>query len=233
MLEKMCARHGLNINRILKSKELEQFAKKASYEDSDAILSAIGYGKLSPLQVIGIFVPHEHLVPEAERKEKEKESILGKIVRKLTRTKGLVKVSGYSDMLVSFGKCCNPVPGDSIVGFVTRGRGVSVHVTDCPKVVGMDPTRKVEVDWDASSDATHIAKIRVVCADRPGLLASMTEAITSEGVNISAATIHTTEDQTAVNDFELEIKNSTQLRDVMKALERLKGIISVQRVRGG
>lgn len=233
MLEKACERHGLNINRVLKSRELDQFAKNASYEDSDAILSAIGYGKISPVQVIALFIPHEQLVPEEERREKEKESVLGKIVRRLTRAKGLVKVSGYSDMLVNFGKCCNPVPGDSIVGFVTRGRGVSVHVADCPKVVGMDPTRKVEVEWDESSDAIHIAKVRVVCADRPGLLASMTEAITSEGVNISAATIHTTEDQTAVSDFDLEIKNSTQLRDVIKALERLKGIISVQRVRGG
>jgi len=233
ILEKTCERYGLNINRVLKSKELSEFAKKSSYEDSDAILSSIGYGKISALQVIGLFVPHDQLAKEEIRKEKEKESVIGKIVRRLTKAKGLVKVSGYSDMLVNFGKCCNPVPGDPIVGYVTRGRGVSIHVTDCDKVVGMDPARRVDVEWDVSAGAVHTAKIRVVCADRPGLLASMTEAITAEDVNISAATIQTKEDQTAVNDFELEIKDLTQLRNVMKALERLKGIISVQRIRGG
>ncbi len=233
VLEKACGHHGLNINRVLKSREMEEFAKNASYEGADAILSAIGYGKISALQIVGLFVPHDQLVPEEAAREKARESVIGKIVRRLTRAKGLVKVSGYSDMLVNFGKCCNPVPGDSIVGFVTRGRGVSVHVSDCPKVVGMDPTRRVDVEWDQSSDATHIAKIRVVCADRPGLLANITEAITAEGVNISAASIHTMEDQTAVNNFDLEIKNITQLRDVIKALERLKGIISVHRVREG
>jgi GTP pyrophosphokinase len=232
ILEKACERYSLNINRILKSRELGNFAKKSSYEDPDAVLSAIGYGKISPLQIIGLFVPHDQLTTEEAQKEKEKESVLGKIVKRLTRAKGLVKVSGYADMLVNFGKCCNPVPGDPIVGFVTRGRGVSIHVADCDRVVGMDPARRVDVEWDESSGAVHTAKIRVVCADRPGLLASMTEAITKEGVNISAASIQTMEDQTAVNNFELEIKDITQLRNVMKALERLKGIISVQRVRG-
>lgn len=233
MLEKMAGRYGLNINKILKSHELENFAKNASYEDADAILSAIGYGKISPMQIIGLFVPHDELMPEEAVREKEKESVIGKIVKRLTRPKGLVKVSGFSDMLVNFGKCCNPVPGDSIVGFVTRGKGVSVHVSDCPKVVGQDPTRRVDVEWDESSDALHTANIRVVCADRPGLLAAMTEAITAEGVNISAASIQTREDQTAVNNFELEIRNVAQLRNVIKSLERLKGIISVQRMRSG
>jgi len=233
MLEKACDKYGLNINRILKSRELDEYAKKSSYEDADAVLSAIGYGKISPVQIIALFIPHEQLVPEEVAKEKERESVIGKIVRRLTRPKGLVKVSGYSDMLVGFGKCCNPVPGDSIVGYVTRGRGVSVHVSDCPKVVGMDPARRVYVDWDESSEAVHTVRIRIVCADRPGLLASMTEAITGEGVNISAASIQTLEDHTAVNNFELEIKNVTQLRNVIKALEHIKGIISVQRVRGG
>ncbi len=233
ILEKAAGRYGLNINRMLKSRELDEFAKNASYDGADAILSAIGYGKISPTQIIGLFISHDQLMPEEAAKEKEKESVIGKIVRRLTRPKGLVKVSGYSDMLVNFGKCCNPVPGDSIVGFVTRGRGVSIHVSDCPKVVGQDPTRRVDVEWDESSDALHTAKIRVVCADRPGLLAAMTEAITAEGVNISAASIQTREDQTAVNNFDLEIKNVAQLRNVIKSLERLKGIISVQRVRSG
>jgi GTP pyrophosphokinase len=138
-----------------------------------------------------------------------------------------------SDMLVHFGKCCNPLPGDPIVGYVTRGRGVSIHVADCPKVVGLDPARRIDVSWDVADGALSEATIRVVCVDRPGLLASITDAITNQGVNISAAAVRTTEDKTAVNTFELQIKDVGQLRSVIKSLERLKGIISVERLRQG
>lgn len=229
MLDKACHRYGLNLNRVLKSKELEEYTRKASYENTEAILAAIGYGKVSPLQIISLFISKEEL--EGEQKPAEKETVLGKLVKRLTRPKGLVKVGGFSDMLVHFGKCCNPVPGDPIVGYVTRGRGVSIHVADCPRVVGMDPARRVDVEWDMKSQATHSVKIRVVCVDRPGLLANITDAITNEKVNISAASIQTMDDQTAVNLFDLEIKDINQLRNVMKAISHIKGIISVERVR--
>lgn len=229
MLEKACQKYGLNVNKILKSNEMDQYARKASYENADAVLSAIGYGKISPVQVVALFIPHERMVHEEAAKGKE--SVIGKLVRRLTRPKGLVKVSGVSDVLISFGKCCNPVPGDSIVGYVTHGRGVSIHVCDCPKVVGMDPARKVEVEWDMSSTAKHNVRIKVICVDRPGILAAITDAITAEKVNITAASVHTMEDKTAVNEFDLEIKDLAQLRNLFKALERLKGIISVERVR--
>lgn len=231
MLEKACQKYGLNVNKILKSNEMDQFAKKSSYESADAVLSAIGYGKISPTQVVALFVPHDQMFHEEAARERE--SVIGKIVRRLTRPKGLVKVSGVSDVLISFGKCCNPVPGDSIVGYVTHGRGVSIHVSDCPKVLGMDPARKVDVEWDMSSRATHNVRIKVICFDRPGILAAITDAITAENVNITAASVHTMEDKTAVNEFDLEIKDLTQLRNLFKALERLKGIISVERVREG
>ncbi len=228
MLEKACEKYGLNVNKVLKSAEIEEFAKKASYENAEAILSAIGYGKITPTQITSLFVPHEKLVEE----RKEKESVIGKIVKRLTRPKGLVKVGGISDVLISFGRCCNPVPGDPIVGYVTHGRGVSIHISDCPKVLGMDPARKVDVEWDMSSTATHFVRIKVICVDRPGILAAITDAITGEKVNISSASVHTLEDKTAVNEFELEVRDLSQLRNVIKALERLKGIISVERVRG-
>lgn len=137
-----------------------------------------------------------------------------------------------SDMLVSFGKCCNPIGGDPIVGYVTRGRGVSVHVIDCPRVVGMDPGRRIDVQWESSGDFVRVARLRVMCLNRPGLLAGMTEAMTSNGANITAASVKSNEDQTAENLFDLEIKDVAQLRKIMKALERVKGVISVERAKG-
>lgn len=232
ILEKVCTKYNLSITRVLKSKELDEYAGKLSYSGTDTILSAIGYGKIAPLEIVELFVPKEKISEvESHHEDEKKESVIGRLVKKLTRSKGLVKVGGYSDMLVQFGKCCNPVPGDSIVGFVTRGRGVSIHVADCPRVVGMDPDRRVQVSWDMSSGATHIAKLRVVSMDQQGLLSKMTDAITHEGINISGASIHTLEDRTAVNLFELEIKDVEQLRKLIKALERIKGVISVERLR--
>ncbi|HPQ80201.1 MAG TPA: bifunctional (p)ppGpp synthetase/guanosine-3',5'-bis(diphosphate) 3'-pyrophosphohydrolase [bacterium] len=230
LLGKACERYGLGLGQILKSKELDRFARNASYDGANAILAAIGYGKFSPKQILALFVPHDKLYPED--RPQSQESVLGKIVGKLKRPRGLVKVGGMGDMLVSFGKCCNPIPGDPIIGFVTRGRGVSVHVRDCPKILGQDQERIINVEWDMSNSASRVARIKIVCVDRPGMLAHMTEAITKEGANIAGAQIHVNDDKTATNIFDVDIKDLSQLRHVIKALERVKGIISVERVRG-
>jgi guanosine-3',5'-bis(diphosphate) 3'-pyrophosphohydrolase len=229
LLEKECRKYQLTMSHVLKSRELEQFAKKASYDTAESVLAAIGYGKFSPLQIVALFVPHERLHPE--EKARQGESVIGRIVRRLKRPKGMVKVGGMSDMMLHFAKCCNPVPGDPIVGFVTRGRGVTVHVADCEKVIGQDMERLINVEWDMTNAASRIARIRVVCADRPGMLAKMTEAISEQGSNIAGASIRINDDKTATNSFDVEIKDLAQLRAVMKALERVKGIISVERVR--
>ncbi len=233
LLEKALSKYRVNLNKAIKSKEMLEFAKKASYDSVESVLAAVGYGKISPMQVVAVFVPHEELHPEERPKQKEPMSVVGKLVKKLTKSRGLVKVSGMSDMLVHFGKCCSPLPGDTIVGYVTRGRGVSIHVNDCPKVVGMDPARRIDVEWDSPEGALSEATIRIVCVDKPGLLASITDAITNESVNIAAASVRTTEDHTAINTFELQLKDVNQLRAVIKSLERLKGIISVERVKAG
>ncbi len=230
LLEKACRKYKLNIAQVLKSRELKEFADRSSYNDAEAILAAVGYGKFSPLQIVALFVPPEALRTDDQKKEKE--SVIGKLVRRLKRPRGLVKVGGMGDMLVSFGKCCNPVPGDPIIGYVTRGRGVSIHVSDCPKVLGQDPERLINVEWEKSNAATRVARIRVVCVDQQGMLTKMTEAITEQGSNIAGASIHINDDKTATNDFDVEIRDLTQLRQIIKAMERVKGIISVDRVRG-
>jgi len=231
LLEKECRRYGLNVNQVLKSDELEEFANKASYCKEEGLLSAVGYGKISPMQIIALFVPHEKLHPEDRPRDKEAESVIGKIVKKLKRSKGMVKVGGMSDMMVSFGKCCNPVPGDPIVGYVTRGRGVVIHVKDCEKVLGQDDERFINVEWDMSNAQSRVTRVKAVCADRPGILAKMTEAISQQGGNIVGASIKVNDDKTATNLFEVEIKDIAQLRAVIKGLERVKGMISVERIR--
>jgi GTP pyrophosphokinase len=228
IFEKECAKHGLTVSKLLKSHEMGEFCEEMKYRDADAVLVAIGYGKLSSHQVLQAIVPKEDL----HETEQPKESIWEKVVGKITgKQKGLVKVGGITDVLVTFGKCCNPVPGDSIIGYVTHGKGVSVHIRDCAKILSADTARLVNVEWDKTGDLSRVARIKVVCADRPGLLANMTEIFTESGINIVQADIKTMEDRKAINIFDVEIKDVGQLRRVMQSLEGIKGVISVERVR--
>ncbi|PIR17436.1 MAG: GTP pyrophosphokinase [Deltaproteobacteria bacterium CG11_big_fil_rev_8_21_14_0_20_49_13] len=229
IFEKECAKHGLSSSRILKSDEMEKYLREMHIKEPASMFVSIGYGRLSAHQVILHLVPKEQLnLPETQKKETIWQKVVGKITK---RQKGLVKVGGLSDVLVTYGKCCNPVPGDSIIGYVTHGKGVSVHIRDCQKMLSADPERLVQVEWDSSSETSRIAKIRVICVDRQGILANMTEAITEEGVNITQAEVRTMEDKKAINVFDIEIKNTDELRSVIHALEKLKGVISVERMR--
>lgn len=231
LLEKAAGRAGLSLSRVLDDPAVKNFAKEASYESAEALLVPIGYGKISPVQIVHLVAPEE--------KNTEKKGIadnvtgvIGKFVKKFGKSRDPVRVGGISNMLVSFGRCCNPVVGDPIIGFVTRGRGVSVHVADCPRVIGLDPDRRIDVEWASDAEVSRTARIRVVCSNRPGLLAGMTESITEHGANISAASCRTNEDLTATNIFDVDIKNIAMLRKIMKSLERVKGVISVERLRG-
>jgi guanosine-3',5'-bis(diphosphate) 3'-pyrophosphohydrolase len=232
LIEKEFARFDLNPTKFLKGESLDHLLKETGFQNLDSLAISVGYGKLSPLSVVSKLVPKEILLEKTVESSKP-ETVLSKIFKKVKeRGRSIVKVGGYDDILVSLGRCCSPLPGDSIVGFITRGRGVVVHLSDCPKVLATDPERRVEVAWDERTDSSHHAKLKVVSSDRPGLLASMSKIISNEGVNISQASIRTTNDQKAINIFEVEIKNTQQLRGVIRSLEKLSGIINVERIRG-
>ncbi len=233
LLEKEFEKFHLSAARYLKGYDLDLLLKESGFQNLEGLAIHVGYGKISPSFVVSKLVPKEKMgeVPSGERPTSD--NIVSRIFKKVKeRGKSIVKVGGYNDIMVILGRCCLPLPGDAIVGFITRGRGVTVHTADCPKVLATDPERQVDVAWDNQNETLHYAKIKVVSTDRPGLLASMTKVISNEGVNISQASIRTTSDQKAVNLFEIEIKDAPQLREVIKALNRLKGIISVERIRG-
>lgn len=231
LIEKEFERYSLSPSKYLKSDLLDRVLNDMGYQSYETLAMSVGYGKISPITFVSKLVPKEKLL-EKQAPQKP-ETVISKIFNKVKeRGRSIVKVGGIDDIMVTLGRCCSPLPGDSIVGFITRGRGVTIHGADCPKVMETDPERRVDVEWDEKSEATHHAKLKVVSSDRPGLLASMSKVISNEGVNISQASIRTTNDQKAVNIFEVEIKNTGQLRGVMRALEKLGGIINVERIRG-
>ena len=228
LLGKECQRHSLNLNQVLKSKELKAYIKKSAYSGAESLIAGIGYGKVSPIQIVSLFQTAEER--EEARKKAEQDTILGRIAKKIIKPKDVVKVGGKSGVLVNFANCCNPVPGDHITGYVTRGRGVTIHLRDCPRVVGMDPDRMIGVAWE-DKGGFHMAKIRIVCSDKPRMLADMTEAIASQDANISGVSAITGDDRTATCIFELRVNDLKHLRSVMKSIEKIKGVISVERLR--
>src|SRR3990170_3096986 len=167
------------------------------------------------------------------RTEEREESMLERIIQTLTRsTKSGVLVKGFDDVMIRFGNCCTPLPGENIVGYITRGRGITIHKHNCSQLLDVDPARKIDVAWDRGFKETRPARIEVICADRPGILSSITRSIASSDINISKAEIHSTDDERAIGKFEIAVLDLNQLEGVMKSIKRLKGVISVERVLG-
>ncbi len=140
-------------------------------------------------------------------------------------------MSGQPDVLVRFGKCCAPLPGDDVVGFVTRGRGVTVHVKACPRMFEADPERRIDVEWQPETADPWRIKMRVVSQDRPGLLATVTKTISAAGINIGAARVVTTQDQMAEQNFDVWVTDAEALNAVMREIGKIRGVVSVERMR--
>ena len=191
----------------------------------------MGYGKVSPRQVISKILPPEEL-PQLKELEESKEKRPERVFK--PKTGEGIKISGIEDILFKFSKCCNPLPGDEIVGYITRGRGVSIHTTDCPNVQQLmyDAERRIDAEWDLAQIGSHQVKIMVLIGkDRPGVLAEISSAISSTNTNITQAEVKVTEEKTGQNTFVLEVSDLNQLKTVIAAIQKVDGVISVERVR--
>jgi len=226
--EKDFRRYSINLQKIQKSGEFKKIAAEFGYAADDDLLAAVGYGKISSSQIVGKILPHEKLKERAEHKESRLESIINKLKGK---SSGVVEIGGLDDVLVRFGKCCNPVPGDEIVGFITRGKGVTVHTADCQFAMESDPDRRVDVAWNKVKTAVLPVKIRVLCHDVKGILATITLAITNCEANIASAQIQSTIDQRGENIFEVNVTDLAHLQKVMNSLMKIKGVIKVERIK--
>jgi GTP pyrophosphokinase len=228
IMEKEFRRFSLNLNKLQKAGELKRVATEFGYVGDDDLMAAVGYGKLSCNQVLGKLLPEEKLA----EKQDLKESRIGKALNKLTgKSTSAIQIGGVEDVLVRFGKCCNPVPGDEIVGFITRGRGVTVHTADCPIALENDPERRIAVDWNRERKAALPVKIKVSCHDQKGILANITLAITNCEANISSASIQSTVDRRGVNIFEVDVTSLEHLNRVMNNIMKVNGVTHVERMK--
>ncbi len=228
ILERDLGRHQLNLAKLRSDGTLRRVAGELGQKDEDTLLAGLGYGKVTAQQVLGKLLSPEEL----ERRREKGEGRLQRLLRMVSRqTKSGVQVSGVEDMLVRFGKCCSPLPGERITGFITRGRGVTVHSLDCPKVLESDPQRRIDVQWEDGKGTPRPVRVEVTCIDQPGLLAAMSKAISSAGINITRAQVHALGDRKAQNVFELMVASADELNRVMRSLGRVRGVMKVARVR--
>ncbi|MBW1645489.1 MAG: bifunctional (p)ppGpp synthetase/guanosine-3',5'-bis(diphosphate) 3'-pyrophosphohydrolase [Deltaproteobacteria bacterium] len=222
--EREFARHKLSFNKELKQGKLDEVARRFSLQTADALLAAIGRGKISARQVINRLYPELRQAAKQEKKSRE-----GEKRRQRTPGEGIT-IKDIDDVMVRFAKCCNPLPGDPVIGFITRGRGVTIHRPDCKHVLKSDPERQIEVTWNLDRQVSHNIKIRVLCEDRKGILAEISAAISCEEANISSVRVSTNIDRNAVCFFTIGVTDLTQLRRVINSVERIKGVIEVQRL---
>ncbi|MBW1701887.1 MAG: bifunctional (p)ppGpp synthetase/guanosine-3',5'-bis(diphosphate) 3'-pyrophosphohydrolase [Deltaproteobacteria bacterium] len=225
-LEKALEQVHMSIANITKSDQLSAIAKELSFHSVEDLVAQIGLGKVSPRQVIG------RLKLKLGIKEEKPAGLVSKMVDRITRRREDhgINVKGVSDMLVRFANCCHPIPGDAVIGFITRGRGITIHHKNCSHILKADPDRLVELSWEPSKDDVYLAKIRVTSVERKGVLADVSNIITQKDANIIQADVKTTMDNKGIALFAIEVENSKQLQDIMGAIKKVKNVLIVERL---
>ena len=205
---------AVGVDRIM------EIARAYKYENLDDFYAAVGYGAVGAQQVVtrlGVVDDAQLTLPPTAAPPSPSRQ-------------GGVRVKGVGDLLVRFGQCCHPIPGDPIIGFITRGKGVTVHLRNCRTVLGeRETSRLIEVDWESQVQQTYPISIRVEAYDRTGLLSDVSQVVAEAKVNILAANLAVTPDRTATVRATIEVASVAQLARVMSRLEQLKDVISVQR----
>jgi len=226
LFEREARKYHLNPATLLSGEEIKKIATDLGYPSPDDLLAAIGYGKSSVHQLLNKIAPNATL----ETSEKPRPSAAAR-----AKTEQGVRIRGVDDLLVRFAKCCNPLPGDPIVGFITRGRGLTVHARDCLTVAKsvLDRERIINVEWDVDEPGKRPVRIAVyIGRDRPGLLSEITGAISARNGNITKAEVTVTDDRRGINHFVVEVADLSQLQEIIGAIREVKDVINVERVRG-
>ncbi|SDZ16177.1 GTP pyrophosphokinase [Proteiniborus ethanoligenes] len=232
LLEKEAKRQGYKLTELLKEDWLRSIAKKVSLNNIDDLFAAIGYGSITINQVLSKL--KEYYKEYYKQKIDEKELIAKQIstpIRKDYKPTQGISVKGVDNIKVRFSKCCSPVPGDEIVGYITRGRGVSVHRKDCPNAQSLEiQERFIEVEWDDDKKTSYQAEIQIKATDRSGLLTEITQLLTNMQLTVTSLNARTNKEKTALINMILEIKDIDQLKELMRKIKRLEGVMDVYRV---
>jgi len=226
MLDKEFKRHHLKFGSFAKSNEIKKILEEYKLNSIEELLVSVGYGKLSPRHVVRLLLPEEVAKSEDVPAEKPKKKTAA------VSAPG-ISLTGVEDVMVRYAKCCEPIPGDEIIGFISRGRGITIHTALCPHIQGFDSERLIDVHWSIKEKQNYPVGMRVICRDKKGLLAELSAVISTLDINISHAEIDTRQhDMQAICNFKLDVMDLNQFKEVVTAMKKLNSVISVERVAG-
>src|SRR6476660_8343751 len=231
-IAKAMRKEGLPLQRLMSHETLTGLASELRYQDIDALYAAVGEGHVSAQHVVGRLVAS--LGGEEGASEDLAEATTPtRALRRRSGDPGVVVV-GTADVWVKLARCCTPVPGDPIMGFITRGNGVSVHRTDCTNAESLlsQPDRMIEVEWAPSSASVFLVQLQVEALDRNRLLSDVTRVLSDQHVNILSASVQTSRDRVAISKFTFEMGDPSHLEHVMKAVRKIDGVFDVYRITG-
>ena len=240
-----CKTKSIVLSDILKPEYMEKVLRKYGFRDWDAVLAAVGHGGLKEGQVINKLVEEDNkkkkkAITDTQVLKNISEGKKGTEPKALKKTKSGIVVRGIDDVAVRFSKCCNPVPGDEIVGFVTRGRGVSIHRTDCINIINIseeDRARLLDAEWLAAPDqltgGTYKAEINIYVEDRVGVLVEVAKVFTENEINVTAMASRSGKNNTATINVTIDIHSVSQLNKVIDKLRNLECVYDIQRTTGG
>jgi GTP pyrophosphokinase len=226
ILEKALEQSNVEFSGAQKNEELNAVAEELSFHSMEDLYAHLGFGRLSPKQVI------TRLRARLGTEEKEeRESLVSKMVSRIKRKKSTlgIKVKGLDDMLVRMANCCHPLPGEPVAGFLTRGRGVTIHTRDCKTLLDAERERVVDVVWEPTDHDLFVARLKIVTTDQKGILADISTVLTQKDANILQADIQTTDDRKGISHFTIEVENYKQLQEILGAIKKIKNVLLVER----
>ena len=234
---------NIDANEILATKYREAIQHKYGFQSWEAVLAAMGHGALKEGQIINRMLEmyeadHPKQVSDEEILAGIRENEANRTPR-MAKSKSGIVVKGIHDLAVRFSKCCAPVPGDEIMGFVTRGRGISIHRTDCVNMLALPETERnriIEAEWEKGADTgeneKYVAEVRIIANNRPGLLAETTKALSEKNIDIQSMNTRNSKSGVATMNISFEITNKDELHRIIDKLGGLEGVISIERTTG-
>ena len=222
MLEREVRKAGVEMAAVFKEQVLQDVAHRYGYAEADDLLAAVGFGKILPRQVL-----HKIIGVDDPRDRKE----VAPAPPKRTRYGPGVRVRGMDNLLVRMSKCCRPVPGDQIIGYITRGRGVSVHRIDCPNVKSLPAERAIEFEWNADETQNYPVGIEIEAIDRRNILANIVNTVNENKASVGAVNARTSRDRLANISLTVNISDLDRLHDLIRKLRQVDGVLGVQRAR--
>ena len=225
-------KHREGYKSLLKDEWVDEISNELGFPTKDEMYAAVGYGRITSEQVIQKLIKREKELEEKEKAINEPIELVNKIENKPSTSKGEVRVSDFDDDIeVKFAKCCTPIPGDPIIGFITKGNGISVHTKSCPNIINNHaPERLIDVYWQNEASDKFPVKIQVAVANSPSVIYDITKMISTVNVNISGINARLNENQEGIIDLTVEVNSLDQLDDVMAKLKSLNTVYSVYRV---